>query len=247
MGEIDRLSYMSRLRPADPAAKALYSAGSLLICLWADRLPVSLFVFCANLFWVCVGGRTPIWRYMRLLLIPALFFLLTCAMVAVEIGRGPDGLYVAIPGTDRALSLFAKGMGCVSCLFALALSTPVGQIMGILRRLHMPQLLSELMLLMYRSIFILGDTAADMRRSIISRGGDRSMAVAMRAFVRMIPSLFVLSMRRAARLYDAMEARGYEGGEIRLLEQRTDFPCVYRWLAAGYMIILLAAAVRIRL
>ena len=72
----------------------------------------------------------------------------------------------------------------------------------------MPRLLIELMMLIYRFVFILLHTASAIMTAQEARLGNRDYRTQLRAFGKMLTALFFISLRKANALYDAMEARG---------------------------------------
>ena len=86
--------------------------------------------------------------------------------------------------------------------------------------MHMPRLLIELMMLIYRFVFILLHTASAIMTAQEARLGNRDYRTQLRAFGKMLTALFFISLRKANALYDAMEARGYDG-TINVLERNT--------------------------
>ena len=84
--------------------------------------------------------------------------------------------------------------------------------------MHFPSLLTELMLLIYRFIFVLFETASSITVSQQSRLGNRSFKTRIRSFGKLGSSLFILALKRSGALYDAMESRCYDGS-IRVLSR----------------------------
>lgn len=87
-----------------------------------------------------------------------------------------------------------------------------------MRKFKVPGLFIELMLLIYRYIFVLLDTAHSISVSQDSRLGNKDYKTSLKSFSQMVSALFVRSVKRSRYLFDAMEARGYDG-EIKVLEE----------------------------
>jgi cobalt/nickel transport system permease protein len=83
-------------------------------------------------------------------------------------------------------------------------------ILEVLRQLHTPQLLLELMLLIYRYIFILLESASAITTAQSARLGHRDVRTSLKSFSTMVSSVFVRSIKRANALYTAMESRCYD-------------------------------------
>ena len=106
----------------------------------------------------------------------------------------------------------------ISCLYFLILTTPITDLLTVLRKLHCPWLLLELMLLIYRAIFILLDLADAIQISQNCRLGNHSFRSKLSGMGQMLSVLLVRSLKKSSFLYDAMESRLYDG-EIRVLEE----------------------------
>ena len=76
----------------------------------------------------------------------------------------------------------------------------------------------ELMLLIYRFIFVLTDCAGSISVSQQSRLGNRNYRTSLHSFGALASCLFIRSIRRSEALFDAMESRCYDG-EIRVLPE----------------------------
>jgi cobalt/nickel transport system permease protein len=90
-------------------------------------------------------------------------------------------------------------------------------LVGLLRRLGVPALFLELMVLAYRHIFILLESARQIRQAQSARLGYATGANAWRALAALGGSLLVRTTWRSRQIHQALLARGYEG-ELRCLE-----------------------------
>lgn len=226
---IDKLSYSSRLRDKSPALKAFFAVSTLLICVAARSVLVSLFVLALmgslTVFW---GGTSPSY-YGRLLRVPLAFLFISTLTILFGLSLHPTeqpfikllSLYVYFEN-DRllfGLRLILSALGAVSCLYFLSLTTPFTDLLQVLNRLHFPEILSDLLLLIYRYIFILYETASGITIAQESRLMNRSFKTALKGSSSLFATLFIRAMKRSSQLYDAMEARCYDG-TIRVLWDR---------------------------
>ena len=244
---LDKLAYSSPIRKKSPGLKSLFSVGSLLICV-TSRQPavcvVTLAVMvgctlrCANL--------TPR-RYLRMMLGPLCFLALSSIAILFSVSTQPQEL-LALPLFSRYLGitksslshwaqLMAVAFSSVSCLYFLILTTPVTDLLTVLRRLHCPWLILELMLLIYRAIFVLLDISDAIQTSQNCRLGNRNFRSKLSCMGQMLSVLLVRAMRRSSALYDSMESRLYDG-QIRVLEDTNPATSV-EWLGCGLWLIAL--------
>ena len=93
----------------------------------------------------------------------------------------------------------------------LSLTTPMQEILEVLRALRLPRLVIELMYLIYRYIFLLLDVQHRMTVAARSRLGYAGRRNAWYTFTHISGNLLAASFRRSGACFDAMEARCYDG------------------------------------
>ena len=96
-------------------------------------------------------------------------------------------------------------------MYFLSLNTPVTDLTMALGRLHVPKLLVELMELIYRFIFVLAETASNIRTAQDSRLGYRGFRRSVSSLGMLASMVFLRAWRKADRIYTALESRGYTG------------------------------------
>ena len=228
---IDQYGYRSGLRKVNVMEKFCFSMTTLLLCILSRSFSVSTLVI-LSLGWLTVKkGGISVRRYIKLMRLPAVFLLLSTLAILFNISKTPLDAYAVpagpyyITGSWESLifgfRLILSALSAVSCLYFLSLSTPVTDLIGILKKLGCPALLIELFMLIYRFIFVLMSEASAVRISQESRLSCRNFKTAVRAFGGMASALFIRAVMRSGRLYDAMESRCYNGNMRVLLE---DYP-----------------------
>ncbi|MEW5793530.1 MAG: cobalt ECF transporter T component CbiQ [Candidatus Desulforudaceae bacterium] len=211
-----------------PAEKGLLAVLTLGACLAAQAWWIPLIVFGLMAALTVWAGRTPWLLYGRLLLVPVAFLLLGLPAVALSVSTGPVpdgrwfeifGLYVGATqaGLGMARDILVRMLGAVSCLYFLALSTPLPDLLGLLRRCRVPALFLEILMLVYRFVFVLLDTALEMRRAQTLRLGYTGLGTSYRAWGGLLANLLLRAYQRAGGLYTALTLRGYDGN-LRVLE-----------------------------
>lgn len=223
---IDQLAYRSKLRFESPMMKALFAISILLM---AVSLRSVFFGIIVTIFMGIItvkAGKIPLMKYLHLLKIPLVFILLSVLAIIVNISQSAfpgigfflGKFYIGISKTGiwEAAAISMTAFGAVSCLYFLALSTPMTDILYILRKIHCPAILVELMLLIYRFIFVLLDIAHALSVAQKSRLGNRNLSTSLHAAGSLMSVLFLRSFRKSSFLYDAMESRCYDG-QIRVL------------------------------
>lgn len=229
MIHIDHYAYCSRLRGISPEQKMIFTLGGLLLCLGLSSPWVSLAVVTVMAVFSIRASGVPLRFFFRLLLLPGSFLLLGVATVLVGLYPSPEGLLagwhlgsawvgVSPQGLAQASGLFVKALGATSCLYGLSLTTPLVAVLSVLRRLGLPVLITDLMGLIYRFVFVLLDSAAAIMTAQQARLGYAGAAAAYRSFGMMLTMLLVKALKHSDQVYTALEARGYQG-ELRVLEE----------------------------
>lgn len=225
---IDKLCYKSRLRYVNASEKFVYATLSLIICVVGRSIPAALLLFAVNGILTVRKGGIPLSRYIKLLRIPAAFLVIGIAAVIVNVSKTPlDAFALQIgewyltgsrEGIERGVNLFLTAFAAVSCLYFLSLSTTITDLLGVLKKLHVPALVTELMLLIYRFIFLLTETASSVMTAQDCRLGNRDFRTKVKSFGGMGTAVFVKAVKRSNAMFDAMESRGYDG-TIRVLSE----------------------------
>lgn len=170
------------------------------------------------------------------------FALLSIAPLALDI-RLQGGLVLKLDhnGLRHGLLALTRSTGTLSATLLLVFTTPFPKLVGVLRRLQLPAIASDLLVLVYRQIFLLDETSARLRRSLACRGGSGSSAALHRSLSLGAAALFVHSLQRASRLEAGLASRGSLDGAVRFPEER--FPVRPVPLAAALAIPALLATI----
>src|SRR6476469_7328528 len=179
--QIDSLAYTNRLRGLPPSHKLSFAIALLILSLVSGAI-VQLSIGLWLAVWIVVYAGIPGKLYLRLLSLPLMFLLTSLpalAMGAVAgdripaiqwdiwqgwgISIGTFYLYVSRTGIYQVSLLFARAFASTSCMYFILLTVPFTEILQILRQLRCPELVTELLLLMYRFIFSLLAIADELK------------------------------------------------------------------------------------
>lgn len=215
---IDYYTYISGLKHWNSTGKILFSVGALLMVLFWDKTAVSVGTILYMAYMTVHFGRIPWREYLRMLRIPMAFILFGTLAIAVQVEAGFH-IVLTAEQLREAFHVGIKALGAISAMYLLTLSTPMGEILAFFRKIHMPNLILELMHLIYRYIFVLSDIHRFQRDAAISRMGYCDLVTSWKSFAGSMANLLVLSLKRSEACFDAMEARGYDG-ELHFLEEK---------------------------
>ncbi|MCL6634737.1 MAG: cobalt ECF transporter T component CbiQ [Peptococcaceae bacterium] len=227
---IDQYAYSNRLRSVHPGEKFAFAVSTMAICLALPSVAASLAVVLLMAGAAVLRAGIPGRVYLKLMTLPLSFLLVGVAAVAVSVTSEPGaavhgvtvrGLTVGVTARDLgvAAGLFCRSLGAVSCLYFLSLTTPMVEIIPVLRGLKVPALFIELMGLVYRFIFVVMDTAAKMYTAQSSRWGYASLKTSFHSLGQLVSNLFIKSHHRSQALYTALMSRCYNG-DLNVVGQR---------------------------
>lgn len=229
MLNIERYAYTSKLRTQAATEKLFLAVLTLGVCLWADSQVISLLVLLTMTGLTIWRGGIPGAVFFRALLIPLSFIVLAAITIAIEVRPAGAELWLGIQlfgknigltqtGLLMSVNIFFRSLAAVSCLYYLSFNTPLVDLVMALKKLRCPQLMIEMMSLIYRFIFVLLETAETMYHAQDSRLGYSTLGAGYRSMASLVGTVFIRSYQQAERNYTALEARGY-GGEINVLAE----------------------------
>ena len=113
-------------------------------------------------------------------------------------------------GFVSMLTLMMKGVFSLMASFLLIATTKIDALCAALRQLHVPQLVTSLLLLTYRYITVLLGEASAMATAYRLRAPGQK-GVHISAWGSFLGQLLLRSMDRAGELYNSMLLRGFKG------------------------------------
>ena len=120
------------------------------------------------------------------------------------------GNLIITGGVLSMFTLMVKGCFALMASFLLIATTPIDTLCSALRMIHVPGILTTLLLLTYRYIGVLLEEASIMMEAYKLRApGQKGIHVS--AWGSFLGQLLLRSMDRAQELYNSMLLRGFEG------------------------------------
>lgn len=212
---LEQWAYSNRWRRIHPGAKGL-----LTLCAF-----VSAFVATNPWFLVTVavvlailtvwGAGIPLGQYLRVLLPPLSFLAIGGAMIALSVQWPGSGQPFAVRLDPSQLPLVAilvgRSLSCLAALFLLSLTTPMTDLISLLRRLKVPVEILDLMTVGYRSLFVFLEAVHDITTAQAARLGYATTRTAMRSLGGLIAVLAMQIWQRSLALDQAALARAGDG------------------------------------
>ena len=159
--------------------------------------------------------------YGELLIAPAIFTVMSVVVLLFLLGGGDviwqfnPVLWINLTITTGSLSqstlVFFRVFGCSISLFFIVLTTPVTDLFNGMKRIGIPIELIDLMMIIYRYIFIVHAQAVEIWQAQVMRLGYSRPREAIRSFSLLCGMLFISSWNAGEDLIRAMDCRCYDG------------------------------------
>lgn len=242
---IEQLSYSNRWRRVHPAAKCVFALCGMIAAFLASSPAIALLVAALLAAVTCLGARIPLGCYLRVSGAPLLFLLVSGTTLAVSVGWQGEFPWLTLTSGDSqlqaALHVAGRSLVCLTALLFLALSTPLNDLISLVRRIGCPDVLTDLMTLCYRTLFVFMDATHDIATAQSSRLGYATPRLGLRSLGIMVAALTVQVWQRSRALQQAALSRGNDG-PLRFLTPT--YPngarSVLVGLTAGCLLIILA-------
>ncbi len=215
---IDRNAQTNRWRRVPAADKAVFAIGMMVISL-VSTWPAQLAVVVLMLASLAAGARVPLRDVWNCATLPVGFIAAsTVAQIVTLHFSGWVPLFgISSDSVLPAARVAWRSFACVSALIWLALTTPLTDIVQLLRRMGVGAEISDIALMMFRFIWLTLDCVESGVHSQANRLGYATYRGGLRSMGMLLASLLPRVLSRARRLEAGLAARGYTG-ELHFVE-----------------------------
>lgn len=249
---IDVYAQRSRLRRVNAALKFWTLFALIIVSVASQGWITGVFLMVAALLLAVCAGGLKLHDYVQIMALPVAFMLIGGVALLFDIRPEPAGvlsfnlfglwLCVSESAQSQTALVISRAFGAVSCLTLLSMTTPMPEMISVLRRARCPGFIIDLMYLIYRYIFILLRLHHDMLDAAKSRLGFGDYQSSLRATGKIYANLFARSYQFASRNFDAMESRCFDTG-IRFLERPHAITLPHAAAAAVFLLAAIGLAV----
>lgn len=206
--DIDIIAHNSGLSNINPCFKCFFAVTALLLSITLGNMYIYIFTFAVMSLLTVAAGKIHLHCYIWLLCLPLVFIILSTLTLVFDIN---NGIRFSQLGAVEALYAFAAAMSGISCMYALALSTPISDIIYVLEKIKLPAILIELMYMIYRFIFVISAISYDMIAAARARRGFKNFRCSIETFAHIAKNLLICSLKKSNDFYNSLTARGYKG------------------------------------
>ena len=157
-----------------------------------------------------------------LIIVPLTFLIISIIMILLNFSHNKEiflysikigNLYVGVTNESlkSAMHLFFRALSCLTCIYFIMLTTPFYQLIFVFKKLHLPDVVLEISMLMYRFIFIFMEEVSDIRKSQELRFGYINLKNGYKSFGLLVSMLFKRMMIRYDEMSIALDMKLYDG------------------------------------
>ena len=224
---LDNYAYSNRLKDVHPGEKLCFALITMIIG-FVPNIYSSLFIITMMALMTIFVAKIPAKVYVKLMIVPLFFLGTSLLTIMISIDIKSEAAWMVLPFLSTNIGItydslqvagftFLRSMALVSCLYFISLTTPILDLITILKRARVPSILTDLMLLIYRYLFVLMSTANQIFTSQDSRLGYSTFKRSTKSLGKLISGLLIKSCSDAEKLYLALSSRGYDE-ELKVLE-----------------------------
>lgn len=217
--DIDFIAHTNRIADYNPYVKVIGSIILVLSALFINNNYYSIFIIILSSLLLLALARVSLKDYLKFLTIPFAFTFLTCIFMlfffpsgAYIWNSGFFGIGITTESLRVSLLTFFRVFACFSALGFMSLTTPITDVMFVLRSFYVPKIFCEIAVLMYNAIFIFLDSIEVMRNAQKTRLGYLGTFMeSMKSFGSMFSNLFLTSLEKSETLQRTLDSRCYTG------------------------------------
>lgn len=218
---IDRYAYTNKLSESNPFLKFMVVVIALAITTTIRSIYINIIIFAGMFFMTTVAAEIPVLKYCKILSIPIGFLLVSTIAILISVSKidiflyriDIFGYYVGITksSVEESIYLVTRVLASISTTFFLGLTTPLNNLVKVFLKLHLPKSLIELIVLIYRSIFIFLEEANEIYIGQELKFGYSNFKNSLKSTGLLLRSLFLRVILRYKEMVVILECKLYDG------------------------------------
>lgn len=218
---IDRYAYTNSLTDTNPNLKFGLVSVSLILTIGFKNLYLNSLIFILMTILIVLIAKIPIKAYLKVLKIPMSFLILSMFTILISISKKDILLYsfktfdfyigMDESSINTTIKLFTTAMAGISASFFLSLTTPLIDIIKVFKTIKVPNVMIELLVLIYRFIFIFLEESRAIYHSQEIRFGYISFKKSIESIALLLRSLLLRVFLRYEYMTISLDCRLYNG------------------------------------
>ncbi len=159
--------------------------------------------------------RIPFGKLLKMLSLPFGFILLGVLPLLIEKAT-PQSLFswqgwgISRNGVQATFFILGRSFALTAAMYWFILVVSVQELVYLFRKIKLPAVFIDIVLLVYRNIFLLLGVSEQIRQTQTCRMGYNGMQNSYRSLVTLLGQTLVISYHRADRQYNSIMTRGYQ-------------------------------------
>jgi cobalt/nickel transport system permease protein len=247
---LEDIAQKNGLREVNTYLKLITGLGAILLCLISTSYIPPLFIALVLTGAILFLARVDVKTYAELFIVPLWFAVMSVAGI-ILISGGQDifwrwdilpsfSLSITRESINQGVFVFCRVIGGMSAMCFISLTTPMTDIFIVFRQCKVPEIVIDLMMIIYRTIFIILDQVIQIYHAQVMRLGYSTWHESIHSFASLCGAAFIASWNSGEDLIRAMDARCYDGKFAIMGETR---PVEYVSLAALCAFLLISVVV----
>lgn len=219
---IDKYSYTNKLKDINPSIKIAAGFLSMIISMILNNLYVYAFLIMAMSLSIVILAKVDFKDYIKLIKIPIYFLLVGVVMILINFSDTDNifilnvkifNMYIGISkySLETSTYLVLRSMSCLTCIYFITLTTSFNQIIYTLNKLKISSVVIELIVLVYRFIFIFLEEYNDIYKAQNLRFGYVNLKTSYKSISLLINTLFFRMMKRYDDMVISLDTKLYDG------------------------------------
>ncbi|MSU00678.1 cobalt ECF transporter T component CbiQ [Tissierella pigra] len=217
---IDKYAYTNKIRCYSPQAKILLACGTIIISRIINNYYFDLLIIILMSVLIVGIAKIPCKAYFKMLLIPLSFLLVSIVAIVISV-NDVNYIYcfklinsyigITYESFNTGAKLFTTVLSSLTSVYFLILTTPIIDIIKVLKKLKVPSLFIELMVLIYRSIFIFIEEANNIHMAQTMKFGYENKRNSLKSISLLIRNLFLRIFIKHNEMNISLECKLYDG------------------------------------
>ena len=219
---IDKYAYTNKLTDKNPYIKAIFSILFLILSLTIENRIFQISIITIMSITIISTSKMRISEYLKLLSIPLIFMIMSILAIIISISTEKTDMltyftvgstYIGISkfGLMNALRILSRSIACLTCVYFLMLTTPFNQLIKVFKKLHIPDNVIEIAMLIYRFIFIFLEEVQEIYKSQEMKLGYMGMRNSYNSLGLLLNMLYKRMMKRYEDMSIALDMKLFDG------------------------------------
>ncbi len=218
---IDKYAYTNKLADFNPMLKVIVIAICLIIAITINNNYLNIAIFCSMVFLTTFVAGIPFKKYIKILIIPMSFLFISTLTILFSISSKDVYIYSMKIGskyigiTDesilQSINTAIRVFASLSLTFFLSLTTSLNKLIIVFNKMRIPAIIVELLVLIYRFIFIFLEESINIHMAQEVRFGYSGFKNSLNSTALLIKSLFIRVLLRYKDMVNSLDAKLYNG------------------------------------